>query len=224
MLKTLSRTASAIIGILLPSTAHAAEEDINIWLAQTAQIDLGSKAVVWLEAQQRFTNDAARLGQTLVRPAIGIRLDPTTTVYLGYAHVMTDPEGPAKTRENRIFQQVSFRIAGNGKGVTLTGRTRLEQRMVNGQDGTGWRLRQQVRLTAPLTGRVRAVAWTEPFIGFNETTFQRDGIGLWRNFLGVSVPVGKGLSIEPGYLNQYVVRSAEDRIDHTASLSLNFTF
>lgn len=224
MLKKVVVPSFALAAIALPIAAKAAEEDTNIWLAQTAQVSLGGDAVLWLEAQERFTNDASRLGQLLVRPAVGYKLDKTTTAYIGYAYVMTDPEGPAKSHEHRIYQQLSFRVLGDGKGVTLTGRTRFEQRIFENQDGTGWRLRQQLRLTAPLSGKVRAVAWTEPFIGFNQTAFQRDGLGLWRNFAGVAIPVGKKLTIEPGYLNQYVVRSGVDRIDHTANLTLSANF
>lgn len=224
MFRKSAAVTSALSLLLSANTALAAEEDANIWIAQTATVDLGGDAVLWLEAQERFTNDASRLGQLLVRPAVGYKLDKSTTVFVGYAYVMTDPVGPAKTHEHRIFQQLSFRLLGDGKGVTVTGRTRLEQRMLEGRDGTGWRLRQQLRLTAPLSGKVRAVAWTEPFIGFNETSFQRGGLGLWRNFAGVAIPAGKSFTIEPGYLNQYVVRSGTDRIDHTASLTLSANF
>lgn len=224
MFRNVFAAAGALFALVQPSAVQAADEDTNIWLAQTAQVDLGKGAVLWLEAQERFTNDVSRLGQFLVRPAIGYKLDKTTTVYLGYAYVMTDPIGPAKSHEHRIFQQLSFRLLGEGKGLTLTGRTRLEQRMVENQAGTGWRLRQQLRLTAPLSGKVRAVAWTEPFIGLNETTFQRGGLGLWRNFAGVAIPVGKQFTLEPGYLNQYVTRTGRDRIDHTVNLTLSANF
>ncbi len=224
MFRTAFSIACAAAALALPVAAQAADEDTNIWLAQTAQIGLGKDAVLWLEAQERFTNDASRLGQFLVRPAIGYKLDNTTTAYVGYAYVKTDPVGPAESHEHRIFQQLSFRLAGDGKGVTLTGRTRFEQRFFENQNGTGWRLRQQLRVTAPLVGKVRAAVWTEPFIGLNETGFQRDGLGLWRNSVGVSVPVGKRLTLEPGYLNQYVVRNGPDRIDHTANLTLSASF
>ena len=180
--------------------------------------------MIWLEAQERFTNDASRLGQLLVRPAVGYKLDDTTTAYLGYAYVMTDPEGPAQTNEHRVFQQLSFRIIGDGKGATVTARTRLEQRFLEEQPGTAWRLRQQVRLSVPLSGTVNAIAWTEPFIGFNQTGFQRDGLGLWRNFAGLSVPVSKTIRLEPGYLNQYVERGARDRVDHVLSITASANF
>ncbi len=220
----MTKRIAAALALALPAAAQAADEDTNVWLAQTATADLGGGALLWLEAQERFTNDASRLGQLLIRPAVGYKLDQTTTAYLGYAYVMTDPVGPARTHEHRLFQQVSLRLLGDGKGVTLTGRTRLEQRFMENTAGTGWRLRQQLRLTAPLGGQVRAVAWAEPFIGVNQTAFQRSGLGLWRNFAGVAVPVGRGVTLEPGYLNQYVVRSGRDRIDHTASLTASASF
>lgn len=204
-----------------PNLAQASEQDFNLWLAQTVSIDAGGGAVVWLEAQERFTNDASRLGQLLLRPAVGYRLDGSTTAFIGYAYVRTDPPGPTATHEHRIFQQLSFRIVGNGKGPTLTGRSRLEQRFLNGAAGTGWRFRQQIRLAVPVSEKVSLVGWTEPFIGLNETAFQRDGVGIWRNFAGVAVPVGKRLSLEGGYLRQDVVRPGRDRTDQTLSITLN---
>lgn len=224
MLRVVLAAGGLLAVSLVSPAALAAEDDANVWLAQTATINAGGKTVIWLEAQQRFTQDASRLGQVLLRPAIGYKLDDTTTAYIGYAHVFTNPEGPAETTEHRLFQQVSFRLAGDGKGLTLTGRTRLEQRWLEERPGTGWRLRQQLRLTAPLAGKVRAVAWTEPFIGLNQTAFQREGIGLWRNFAGLSVPLGKGLVLEPGYLNQHVERTGADRVDHVGNLTLSASF
>lgn len=216
--------ATALATFTPPHSGFATENDLNIWLAQTASINAGDKAVIWLEAQERFTNDASRLGQLLLRPALGYKLDGSTTAFIGYGYVLTDPEGPPQTNEHRVFQQLSFRLLGDGKGTTLTARTRLEQRWLEEQPGTGWRLRQQVRLTTPVADKLTGVVWTEPFIGFNETGFQRSGIGVWRNFVGVSLPLGKAVKIEPGYLNQYVVRSGDDRIDHVISLTANANF
>ena len=218
------RLILTICASVAPISAHATEEDFNVWIAQTASIDAGKDVVVWLEAQERFTDDAQRLGQLLLRPAIGYRLDESTTVFVGYAYVVTHPEGSARSDEHRIFQQLSFRILGNGRSLTLSARTRMEQRWLEGGSDTGWRLRQQVRLAAPIAEDVDGVTWTEPFIGLNETPFQPDGVGVWRNFIGFAVPLGTTISLEPGYLNQLVVRDGENRMDHVASISLNTRF
>lgn len=38
------------------------------------------------------------------------------------------------------------------------------------------------------------------------------------------MPVGQKFTLEPGYLDQYVVRNGSDRIDHTANLTLSANF
>ena len=216
----------SLAGILLVTTVPAvsADEDTNIWLAQSTSIDLGGDLLLGLEAQERFTQDASRLGQFLFRPTLGYKLDKSTSIHLGYAYVYSDPQNGASTNEHRTFQQLSFRVTGDGKGVTITGRSRFEQRSLEEAEGTAFRVRQQLRLTAPLSEKLRAVVWTEAFVGLNQTRFQRDGLGLWRNFAGVSVPVSKRVSLEPGYLNQYVFRTGTDRIDHVANLTLTTSF
>jgi hypothetical protein len=127
--------------------------------------------------------------------------------------------------EHRLWQQIGFRLAGDGKGVTLTGRTRLEQRWMEGSDDMGWRLRQQLRLTAPLSGKVRAVAWSEAFVSLDDTSWgQNSGLDRCRNSVGLSVPVSKAVTIEPGYINQWVVRSGQDRVHHIGNLSVTARF
>ena len=212
-----------VASIMLVNTVPAvsADEDTNIWLAQSTSIDLGGDMLLGLEAQERFTHDASRLGQFLFRPSFGYKLDKSTSIHLGYAYVYSDPQNGASTNEHRAFQQLSFRVTGDGKSVTITGRSRFEQRFLEETDGTAFRVRQQLRLIAPLSEKVRAVVWTEAFVGLSKTRFQRDGLGLWRNFVGVSVPVSKAVSLETGYLNQFVFRAGTDRIDHVANLTIS---
>jgi hypothetical protein len=38
------------------------------------------------------------------------------------------------------------------------------------------------------------------------------------------VPLGKELTLEPGYLNQAVFRPGEDRFDHIASVTMSYRF
>ncbi|MBX9884324.1 MAG: DUF2490 domain-containing protein [Novosphingobium sp.] len=210
---------------LAAAPAHAADEDVQVWTAFTATVDASPRVVVWLEAQFRFTNDASRLGQTLLRPGIGYRFDANTVATLGYAYVPTNPPGPRFLSEHRIWEQLAFRIAGNGKGPTLTARTRLEQRFVEGTPGVGLRLRQQVRFSVPLAGKVRALAWTEPFVAFTTTQWgQRRGLDRLRSFGGLAFPVARKVTIEPGYINQWVLRPARDRVEHVGSLTVAARF
>lgn len=212
----------AMVGVSAP--AQASEEDFNLWLGQFATINASEKVYFRLEAQERFTNDADRLGQLLLRSLVGYRLNDNVNVGAGYAFIYTDPVGPAELNEHRLYQELNVRLLRTAGGVTLDSRTRLEQRFFEERSDTGWRLRQFVQLRAPISQHNRIVAYSEPFFDLNQTSVQRGGLSIWRNFAGVSVPLAKGIEVVPGYLNQYVVRDGPDRIDHTANINLFMTF
>ncbi|WP_374343752.1 DUF2490 domain-containing protein [Phenylobacterium sp.] len=218
-------SASALALLAGAPAAWAATEDDQAWMVVQATAPLSDRVSFSLDTQARFSDDASRLGQVIFRPSIGWKLDATRTASLGYASVKSTPQGRPATHEHRTWQQLSYRIAGDGKGPTLTGRTRLEQRWVEDRDGTGWRIRQQVRFTAPVQDKVRAVVWTEPFIGFNETSWgQQDGLHVWRSFAGLAVPFSRTVSLEPGLLHQRTYRPGEDAVIQAAAVYLNLQF
>jgi hypothetical protein len=204
--------------------AAATENDFNLWLGQFATINASDKVYVRLEVQERFTNDADRLGQLLLRSLVGHRLNKNVNIGAGYAYIFSDPVGPAELNEHRLYQEVNVRLLRTEGGLTVDSRTRLEQRFFEERDGTGWRLRQFVQLRVPISEHNRIVVFSEPFIDLNRTSVQRGGLAIWRNFAGVSVPLAKGIEIVPGYLNQHVLRVGPDRIDHTANVNLFMTF
>ena len=211
--------ASAMIG----SPAQA-QDDTQAWGSVIATGPVRGDLFVWLEAQARATDDVGGGSQFIVRPAIGARIARDAHAIAGYAYIRTDPEGSRTTNEHRLWQQVQFAAVRNGNGTPLIiSRTRLEQRMLEGQDDTGWRLRQFVRLQVPIARQrtVQAVAFTEGFLNLNSTRWgARNGVDQWRTFVGIGVPVAPRMRLEPGYLNQHVFRRGEDRTNHVLSATL----
>ncbi len=222
--KTLRLLPLAIFASLLASPAAASEADFNIWLGQFATINATDEIYVRVEAQERFTNDADRLGQLLLRSLVGYRLNKDVNIGAGYAYILTDPVGPVELNEHRFYQELNVRLLSTKGGVTLDSRTRLEQRTFEEREDTAWRLRNFVQLRVPLSAKNKLVAYTEPFIDLNKTSVQRGGLSIWRNFIGVSVPLVKGIEVVPGYLNQHVFRDGADRSDHVANVNLFMTF
>ena len=128
--------------------------------------------------------------------------------------------------KHRFRQQVNFdNFAKLGK-VKLSGRLRLEERGREGQAGTGWRLRPQLKASTPLIGKATVSLSVEPFFNLNNTAFQTsDGLDRVRTGLSVGVPLGKRINLDFGYLNQHtIVAGGTDRGDHvlTAGLSASF--
>lgn len=214
----------AALPLLLAATPAAANEhDFNIWTGQFIVIDLEEDWFVRGEAQERFTNDADRLGQLLLRMLVAYRFDKDVSLGGGYAFILTDPIGPVELNEHRFYQELNIRLIDKG-GLTLDSRTRLEQRTFEEGGGVSWRFRNFVQLRAPISQANRFVAYTEPFIELNETAFQRGGVSVWRNFAGISFPLAKGVEIVPGYLNQAVFREGENRLDHIVNINVFMNF
>jgi hypothetical protein len=196
-------------------------DDIQAWGTVNVAASLSKSLSFNIETQARLTDDVSRLSQVSVRPSIGWRVADASTLSLGYAYLRSDLAVGVVRNEHRIWQQAAYRIAGVSNGVSLFGRTRLEQRFVKGSGDTGWRLRQQLRLTAPLGGS-QVVLSGEPFFSLDDTAWgQRQGFEQVRTFAGVNLPLSGNVTVEPGYLTQIQLRRGEGRINHIASMTLN---
>lgn len=224
------RTLGALLTVALAGLSHgslaAQDHDLQQWTLLVAQGPIKDDLLVQAEIQPRLTNDASRLGQFQISPAIGYRLSKKAAVYVGYMFVHTDPVDRPAFDENRIYQHIVFPLAKVGD-VTVTARTRMEARTVVGAEDLAWRFRQQVRAQMPLKDDKGPllVVWSEAFVNLNDADWgPREGMDRWRNFVGVSVPVAKGVMLEPGYLNQAVFRRGEDRFDHIASITMFYRF
>lgn len=215
-------------GFAMP--ACAAEEDTQLWLAATAMVDVprgDGKAplVIMADTQYRYFDDASRLGQNQLRGSLGFRVNRTTVLSQGYVYTRTSPSAGVVTHEHRPFQQAMFRLAGNGKGTTVIGRTRLEERILEGSDDVAVRARQWVRVNAPLGNGFLAIGTGEVFVNVNSANWgPRAGFDQFRVFGGIGVPLARGLMLEAGYMNQYVARHRRaDRMNHNISLTLALT-
>ncbi len=213
-----------LLAAFVTSAPAHAEDDAQAWGSVIATGAVRGDLFLWLEAQARALDDVGGGSQLIVRPALGARLARDAHAVVGYAWVRTDPETGRTTNEHRIWQQLQFAALRTRAGAPLViSRTRLEQRMIEGRDDTGWRLRQFVRLQAPIArkGAVQAVAFTEGFFNLNSTRWgARDGVDQWRTFVGVGFPVARRMRLEPGYLNQHIFRRGEDRTNHVLSATL----
>lgn len=209
------------------SLARAAEEDNQAWTTVNLNKSFNAKWNANLELQARFTEDFSELGQRFIRPSLNYRHNEIYTFTLGYADVLTDPANRASFSEYRPWQQVGFRLFKNDYGTQLTGRTRLEQRFVEGGNDMGLRLRHQTRLEVPIEAHATTkwLAWNETFYSFNDTDWgQRADFDQTRNFLGLMVPVQSNLALEAGYLNQTIFQPGEDRMNHAVSTSFTYRF
>ena len=218
-------TASLVLcaaSLLSPLLAPAiSAQDTQGWTALFAngQLDEDSPLLLWFDGHARFSDDISRLGVSIIRPGIGTKINDRISLWTGYAWVVSRADGRSSITEHRIWQQATYRIAQTSFG-TLTGRTRLEQRFLETGDDTGWRARQFLRWSTPLSPRWTATAWNETFIALNDTDFGANAsYNQNRFFAGLRWKVTPRASLEGGYLLNHI-NGTQDQTNHNISLSL----
>lgn len=211
------------LAFLAAPLAAATQQDEQFWFNGTVMGSLKGGLLYFAEIQPRFGDGVSRLDQLLLRPAIGWKFSDAVSAYLGYAHVVLPIDNGKDRNEERTFVQLSWTL-GNIAGGNLSSRSRMERRRLSDGDDTGWRARQMLRFVRPLADpkRIRALVSVEGFAALDDTDWgARSGFDQLRSFVGVEVPLKGRSTLEAGYLNQLVNRTAGDqRVNHVASLSL----
>lgn len=202
----MTRIISAALVLLAAGSARAFDlkDDAQLWTPVFLNAPAQGRLVGLLELQPRVRGDFEKLGTAIVRPWIGWRLAPATFVHAGYGWIRSD--AARVTIEHRIWQQFQ-RSLSPAPGWTLTGRARLEQRMLEAVPQTAWRARALVRAERALSGGPRyAVAYNESFVHLNSPDRgPRAGFDQNRIFLGLGRD-GPRAKMEGGYQHVWLRR------------------
>lgn len=203
------------------------EEDGRFWLTVNATGQLPAERWHWYaELQPRWRHEGSALDQVIIRPAVYYALTEHSSLWAGYAHVVTHPAGRSAFEENRLWQQYLYNFEPI-YDVKIQSRTRVEQRWLENSDDTGYKLRQLVRLTTPssLHPKLTWVAYDEYFINLNSTDYgARKGFDQNRAFFGANWALSQHAKLELGYLNQYVNGRTANAENHVLSTTLNLFF
>lgn len=230
------RHALAILGLaLLPVSSVIADEGADhaagFWMIAQAGGRLGNDAASrWryaIDAQGRYFDIGSGLSQWLIRPAVGYAIDDETRAWLGYGRFrVRDREGNS-IYENRLWQQVDWRMSDIAGGQLLF-RTRLEQRNLETADDTRWALRLGLSYQRPvsLLGADTLTLGIEPFFDLHASDWGGSGgISQHRLIAGLAWTLNPGMAIEAGYVNQYFhAEEGLDRANHLGVLRLRLSY
>ena len=202
--------------------------DDQVWFALSANGPMkeDSRLLLWFDSHARYRDGVSDLGLTIIRPGLGWRLTDRTTAWAGYARVVGRRDNGPNVEEDRAWEQLTYPVV-DLLGGSLTGRTRLEQRYIDGADDTGHRLRQSVRWTRPIGASDWSwIAANEVFINLNDTDFGADtGYAQNRAYAGLSWKPVPGLGFQFTYLNNHIDNPFGDNAKNnnfTVSMSLRW--
>ena len=185
-----------------------------------------SRLLLWFDGQARYRDGVTDLGLTIIRPGIGWRLTDRTKAWAGYARVVGRRNNGPNVEEDRAWEQLTYPIA-DVFGGSLTARTRLEQRYIEGADDTGHRVRQSWRWARPIGSSDWSwLVANETFINLNNTDFGQDtGYAQNRAYLGLGLKLKSGPGFTFTYLSNHIDNPFGDNIrndNFTVSMSLRW--
>lgn len=213
------KTAVVAVGFLL-GLAHPAlaqDEAGEFWFNPAFETALDDQTSIELETAQRLRSDP--LDDTYFARLWLKREDSRGRDWnVGVEYRWNGPD----EREVRLLQQVGYDWG------PLAFRTRLEQRFVNVDPQTGWRLRQRIGTTIPLTDDEDGWALTgdaELFVTLRNTEpGGQTGVTGLRTFVGFERGFGR-YDVSLGYLRQQDIRdNAEDRVGHAPFVGATVKF
>lgn len=202
-------------------------EDGRYWFSLYTQGPLPKENFYWsLDIHPRWREEGRNFDTLILRPSLIYKITPKTSIWTGYDTINNHPAGQSSFQENRLWEQVMHQFEPFG-ALTLTVRTRFEQRDREDYSDIAHRLRQMVRATTPssLHQQLSWVVWDELFINLNQTDWGvMRGTDQNRLFLGANWKFDELSNLEVGYINQYVNGKTIDRENHILSSTIRFNF
>lgn len=213
-----SYAAFGLLTLLAIATPAAAQQqDAQLWTQINTNVPLTDGVRVTLEQIARFSDRQDGLYQTEFGALLGIRAAKGIELGVGYRKVGAH-NGNTGADEDRIRQQVVGTFGG------FTTRFRVDERFNPRGSEIGFRVRPLLRYNQRLgTGKWALFVSHESFLLPNSTRWgQRSGYERMRNIVGIVVPIGKLMTADVGYLNQFRPGRGDARaqMDHALNLQL----
>lgn len=191
------RPLLALIALAFAVPVAAQQQDEQVWLQVNTNVPVADRWRMTLEQIARFGERAEGLYQTEFGGLIGYKLTPRVELGGGYRKVGFH-NGNTAPNEDRLRQQV---VATFGP---VTTRLRVDELFLSTGGEVGFRVRPLLRYSRPVGNRLAVFVSHESFFLPNSTRWgQRAGYERMRNLIGVTVPVGRQVAADIGYLNQY---------------------
>jgi len=204
--------------------------DERVWTTVSLQGRFGPESPWRWSADTlvRFRDGASTLDSAGERVVITREVTSRSSIGVGYgpAAAFPDGRGGGAVGEHRIIQQYTW--TSRGAPMRLSFRTRVEQRVIDGNSGPMIRVREQVRASRPIGdgSRLQVAVWDEVFFYMNSTDRASRGFDANRAFGGVRWSFSPRLGLEIGYMNLFLNGQGEtrDRMSHVLSTGLSLSF
>ncbi len=200
----------------LGAPAMAADSYLKQWdnLVITGSIT-NSHYQYYFEPQIRFIDDTYVFNELFLLGALGYRVNSSLSFFVGPGWIITKNTDGSMSHEVRLWQQLNY-LAISKATFNLNARTRFEQRKDTQYSTIAYRFRQRLWLRVPFKSHpsLSFSIFDEIFLNFNHPQWVSPHFfSQNRAFIGLGYQYSKALSIDTGYMNQFL-NSTTSRDDH----------
>lgn len=217
-----------IVFLLACSTIYADATTFksSLWsqILASHPFSTNSKFLYLLEGQLRLDAQGKTLDTTVIRLGLGYQLTKRAQLFAGYTGFpTTNEQGDWIIGEQRCWQQLNLIIRPSQRLYT-TSSTRLEQRFIKNESGTGLRLREKIKVfwQNPQEGNLTPVVSDEVFLNLNHPDWvTKELISQNRFFIGLAIPLNNNRQLNLGYMNVYQFSSPDNINRNVLFISLS---
>lgn len=187
----------------MPLPVFAAQHAEKMWSLLTLSGDYG-RVVYNIEPQLRLIYRDKPFQQFLNNSGIGYKVVPNWQIWFGQTFSADSQDAVAGSLdEYRLWQQISWKR--RLPSVSLSSRTRFEERKSLFFSDWAYRLRQRLLLNKPLTNKLSLVISNELFLSINKASWIiTDRLDQNRAYLGIEQQMSECTYLGVGYMNQYL--------------------
>lgn len=214
-------------------TAHL-EDDLQLWTPIVLQKHFSKRTYGTLTLQPRLSNNIRDITQLIGNATVGFQVHPRMAVEAGYEYnnrfQWNNPDQSGRhIWEHRAIQGVL--LSKTIKKIEFTSRHRIEQRFIENAGGVSLRSRHLLGAKYKLGKHKKwyVLATNELLISLNDTlgpTVIEAGVNQNRTLLAVGRQLNEHITLEGGYLLQYINQNAptNDNLNHVIQLKTLLQF
>ncbi len=206
-------------------------ENFNSWWAYAGNHKLSDKWGIHTLYSFRRNDFVKNWQQSLTRVGVNYHFTDNFQLTVGYDWIVTFPYGDfpiaEKINEHRIYQQA---VIKNKVGVIqVKHRFRFSQRFIDGHSNLVNRFRYRIGLSVPLGKKIIEPktfyfsAFDEMFIGFGKGIQKEIFHQNWA-YMGLGYKINKKMSVNLGYMNQYLITPSHLESNHTLKFLIVYNF
>ncbi len=168
-------------------------------------------AKYYFDAHLNLIDDKHALEQAYASIGVGYQTSATVQFFLVNSYVVSERLNGQIRQEYRLWQQANW-VMHDSPSYSLASRTRLEERKDFAAAPIAVRFREMVTVRVPIANWPRHyyMAFDEVFFNLNHPDWVSDSFFQQnRAFIGVSTDISKTVSVDVGYMNQYVFGNSQ---------------